>query len=728
MKCSMRSTYAFRLTVLIPGLTLLGCAWDRAQPQPDLMLEKSTQGLVVDPLDLKSYGISGGYAEVGGLTGKGCNQMTVTYKIVKDTRDTANPYYIATQQDFVDSTAQHNFNNRGYIGIQTYTDAMSPEYPAGKAVVFSMFDDGGQSLIVTEATAPLGSVCRCGADGSCGTGYSCFRPFEYVEGTTYTAKIVNTGNGVFEGYIDNGALVFTLIATITVPNSNGGAGNWAVQWSESFNGTNTCASPTYFKADVGKPVYSSCSPSAPTITDPNDQYGGNAQCVTSRVIHNSSSHTFEFGTPQPYTEIALKPKGSANYLIATLNDEGTAYPDGTGNENGQQCGNGTINNNSATFGKCSRFAEVSLGGSSVLLQTQNGRRIRCASGIPRADKKSVDLADGVHWTKTVEDDGYVSYKSGSFYLKTSGTGLSCSGTTLNNAAKFMRIPIPPRNTFRLRNYWQGVYPYDLLLGRAYYKSDTDMTGSGAAWEPSWWTLTQGITNTVSGTDYIGARFNNVVTGRHIHNEHNYSDNGHPYWETSMAGGGWYSASFTPEDEDTGGYGYRFNRFSSDLYINVENALGYLEATNIPAGYWSGWWVMEAVQPFENLALKAGATASSGARNKGPDKAKDGVVDSIKEWATVGGTVGSWIKYTWSPGVNVSCVWLNDRLNTNDQVTGGTLTFSNGDPAITVSSLPNSGSVLKQCFPTKNNLTWVRFTVTSVSGTTANVGLAEMEVH
>jgi hypothetical protein len=140
-----------------------------------------------------------------------------------------------------------------------------------------------------------------------------------------------------------------------------------------------------------------------------------------------------------------------------------------------------------------------------------------------------------------------------------------------------------------------------------------------------------------------------------------------------------------------------------------------------------------VLPLENLALKASVTTSSASSGQEGSKARDGVVDGwpgdwTKEWATVSGGAGSWIRYGWSAGVNVSCVWLYDRINTNDQITAGSLTFSNGDPPITVGALFNDGSVVKQCFPTKTNITWVKFTVTGVSASTQNAGLAELEIH
>src|SRR5262245_57550266 len=171
----MRSTDAFKAALLVLGLAAFGCTGDLSEPVSNLRVGELSQRLTVDPLDLRGYGLSGAQMDVGGLAGTGCTQVSATYKIVNDTRDTANPYYISTFTHFVDSTAQRKYNNDGYIGLQTYTEVISPDYPPGKVAVFSMFDGGGQGKIVTRAEQAQGSVCRCGADGPCGTGYSCFR-------------------------------------------------------------------------------------------------------------------------------------------------------------------------------------------------------------------------------------------------------------------------------------------------------------------------------------------------------------------------------------------------------------------------------------------------------------------------------------------------------------------------------------------------------------------------
>jgi hypothetical protein len=73
---------------------------------------------------------------------------------------------------------------------------------------------------------------------------------------------------------------------------------------------------------------------------------------------------------------------------------------------------------------------------------------------------------------------------------------------------------------------------------------------------------------------------------------------------------------------------------------------------------------------------------------------------------------------------VSRVILHDRINSEDQILGATLTFSDGS-SLTVGALTNNGTGVQLDFPTRN-VTWVRMTVTSARG--ANVGLAEVELY
>jgi lysophospholipase L1-like esterase len=134
----------------------------------------------------------------------------------------------------------------------------------------------------------------------------------------------------------------------------------------------------------------------------------------------------------------------------------------------------------------------------------------------------------------------------------------------------------------------------------------------------------------------------------------------------------------------------------------------------------------------NVAGSSTVTASS--QNTTTDqlatKAVDGVVDSYpgdstREWATVAGQAGSWIRLDWASAYTVDHVTLYDRPNLNDQVLSGTLLFSDGT-SMPVGALPNNGAALTVSFVPRT-VTWVKFTINTVSSTTQNIGLAEIQI-
>ena len=99
----------------------------------------------------------------------------------------------------------------------------------------------------------------------------------------------------------------------------------------------------------------------------------------------------------------------------------------------------------------------------------------------------------------------------------------------------------------------------------------------------------------------------------------------------------------------------------------------------------------------NAAGLATVTASSenAADGQTAVKAVDGVVDGYpgdysREWATKAGKAGSRLQLSWPGPVTVGSVVLFDRPNTSDQVTAGTLTFSDGSTAA-VPALDNAGA-------------------------------------
>jgi hypothetical protein len=135
----------------------------------------------------------------------------------------------------------------------------------------------------------------------------------------------------------------------------------------------------------------------------------------------------------------------------------------------------------------------------------------------------------------------------------------------------------------------------------------------------------------------------------------------------------------------------------------------------------------------DLALSATATASSQNTSTGQTAAKaiDGVAggypgDYTVEWATAGGGAGSWLKLTWSSPQTFDTIVLHDRPNLSDQITAGTIQFSDGS-AITVPALANDGSATTLTFPAKT-VTSLQLNITAVSASTQNIGLSEIQVY
>jgi LmbE family N-acetylglucosaminyl deacetylase len=135
----------------------------------------------------------------------------------------------------------------------------------------------------------------------------------------------------------------------------------------------------------------------------------------------------------------------------------------------------------------------------------------------------------------------------------------------------------------------------------------------------------------------------------------------------------------------------------------------------------------------NLAPYATVTASSEDTSTGQlaTKAVDGVIDgwpgdATREWATVGGGAGSWLKLSWTSSHTIAKVILYDRPNGLDQITSATLTFSNGS-TVHVGALNNDGTRTTVTFPAATTSSLL-LTVDSVSGSTQNIGLAEIQLY
>jgi len=135
----------------------------------------------------------------------------------------------------------------------------------------------------------------------------------------------------------------------------------------------------------------------------------------------------------------------------------------------------------------------------------------------------------------------------------------------------------------------------------------------------------------------------------------------------------------------------------------------------------------------NVAGSAMVTASSQNATSGQTavKAIDGVAAGsptapAREWATSGGKAGSYLSLAFPSAVNLNRVVLYDRPNAADQITAGTLTFSDGT-TVAVPALDNAGKATAVSFPARST-TSLRLTVTTVSGTTKNIGLAELQAY
>ena len=81
---------------------------------------------------------------------------------------------------------------------------------------------------------------------------------------------------------------------------------------------------------------------------------------------------------------------------------------------------------------------------------------------------------------------------------------------------------------------------------------------------------------------------------------------------------------------------------------------------------------------------------------------------------------------WPASYTIDYVVLFDRPNLNDQITSGTLTFSDGT-SVTFGALPNAGTTgLTVTPPNPVTTTTLKMTVTGVSSTTLNIGLSEIQ--
>ncbi len=102
-------------------------------------------------------------------------------------------------------------------------------------------------------------------------------------------------------------------------------------------------------------------------------------------------------------------------------------------------------------------------------------------------------------------------------------------------------------------------------------------------------------------------------------------------------------------------------------------------------------------------------------------------DIVCEWASKGQKEGAWLKLAWDAPRTVTRVWLVDRPNTLDQVTAGTLEFSDGTSIAVTTPLPDEGTKALEVAFAPKTITWLKFTVMAVKTGSPNIGLAEIAV-
>ena len=139
----------------------------------------------------------------------------------------------------------------------------------------------------------------------------------------------------------------------------------------------------------------------------------------------------------------------------------------------------------------------------------------------------------------------------------------------------------------------------------------------------------------------------------------------------------------------------------------------------------------AILTPDNVARTARVTASGAEDGYAAEGAVDGVAggypdDKDNEWSA-GSKAGAFLTLTWDTPQTIDHVALYDRPNTNDQVTAGVLTFSDGS-TLPFGALPDDGKTpLDVRFPPKT-ITSLTFRVTAVKPSTENAGLSEIAVY
>lgn len=299
--------------------------------------------------------------------------------------------------------------------------------------------------------------------------------------------------------------------------------------------------------------------------------------------------------------------------------------------------------------------------------------------------------------------GYMDYASAGQTANVTGTDLTAKQNAWFAYAPYDTQVCQTAATCKTTNYWGWL--------SAQYTVGTETDGPGHIYAP---VAHAGPTQTV-----------NPATTAQLDGSASTDSGGNPTYQWTQTAGPTVTLSSSSAVKPT------FTAPSSPTTLTFQLVVSDGSQTS------QGSTVQISVQnPSQDLALHATATASSQNTSTAQtaNKAIDGIVDGAggnpgdytKEWATVGGGAGSWLKLSWTGAQTVNQVVLYDRPNLDDQVTGGTLTFSDGS-TVNVPTLNNDGTATTVTFPAKTTTT-ILFTITSVSSTTQNIGLAEIMVY
>jgi hypothetical protein len=140
---------------------------------------------------------------------------------------------------------------------------------------------------------------------------------------------------------------------------------------------------------------------------------------------------------------------------------------------------------------------------------------------------------------------------------------------------------------------------------------------------------------------------------------------------------------------------------------------------------------DAVTTADNVTQTAKVTASGTEGGYDIAGATDGIVggypnDKTQEWSS-GAAVGGTLTLTWDTPQTINHIALYDRPNLTDQITAGTLTFSDGS-VVPFGPLPNDAKTPLDVLFAAKTITSLTMKVTAVSPGTQNAGLAEIAVY